>query len=87
LGDQFGCVALQGFAPNDSGPVTQHARISSLAVCQIPAEYALVIHRSARIADGAQIRRFGVTGAESPMHQPGGGRRFSRRRRLAMVSA
>jgi hypothetical protein len=50
------------------------------------AEYALVIHRSARIADGAQIWRFGVTGAESPMHQQGGGRRFSRGRRLAMVS-
>jgi hypothetical protein len=31
-------------------------------VSDLIADYALVIHRSARIADGAQIWRFGVTG-------------------------
>jgi hypothetical protein len=46
-----------------------------------------MIHCSARIVDGAQIWRFGVTGAESPVHQPVGGLHFSRRRPLAMVSA
>jgi hypothetical protein len=48
------------------------------------AEFALMIHR---VAGMLAAHRSGGSGgrAECQTHQPGGGRRLSRRRRLAMV--